>query len=816
MGNGLEIFKVKLRETVKGWLLSAKAGGARLAVHRRARYWALAVIMLGGAWFFCLPDPLFDAPLSMILLSGGGELLGARIAEDGQWRFPPPKNIPEKYKQALICFEDKRFMKHPGVDPAALARSAYLNYRSRKVVSGGSTITMQVIRLSRKNPPRTYLEKLIELVLAVRLECRYNKEEVLALYAGNAPFGGNVVGLEGAAWRYFGRSPELLSWGESALLAVLPNSPALIHPGKNREALKAKRDRLLQKLRRAGVLDGLAMELALKEPLPGKPYPLPRAAPHLLDTLAAGRETSAAFRLHTTLDSALQKSMLTMVRGYSDVMLLHGIRNAAVLVVDNENFEVKAYIGNSRDIADTAGDPGASGYAIDLVQRPRSTGSILKPLLFAAMLQSGDILSTTLVPDLPTQYGNFMPQNYDRKYRGAVPARAALAQSLNVPAVRMLKKYGVPRFYDILKNLGMSTLHRNPEDYGLSLILGGAEGTLWDLTRIYANMAHLAKGNVEKGRTRFHELKFLAGAPDSGRVTGDIGCGAAWLTMKALLDVTRPGEEGYWENFDSSRKIAWKTGTSFGNRDAWAIGSDAKYTVGVWLGNADGESRPELVGVTAAAPLLFQIFNRLPAGGWFKVPEAYLKEVEVCRNDGYLPFANCETERQWAPLGSNFDQISPHQKTIHLDAAGWWRVNSKCEAVSKMRHKSWFVLPPGQEYFYRRYYPGYKLLPAYRKDCEADADQDKKKGPIEFIYPNAESKIYIPIDLAEKKGRVVFEAAHTRPDAVLFWHLDGNYLGKTAVFHQQALDIEPGSHEITIVDQEGNYSTRRFEILGKM
>ena len=806
---------MKISKAVRGWVLSAKTGSARLAGYRGARNWALAGILLGGAWFFCLPEPLFDAPLSTILLSSGGELLGARIAMDGQWRFPPPKSIPEKYKQALIYFEDKRFLKHPGIDPAALARSAYLNYRNKKVVSGGSTITMQVIRLSRKNPPRTYLEKLIELLLAVRLECGYSKEEVLALYAGNAPFGGNVVGLEGAAWRYFGRSPELLSWGESALLAVLPNSPALIHPGKNREALKAKRDRLLLKLERAGVLDELAMKLALKEPLPGKPYPLPRAAPHLLDTLAAGSETSAVFRQHTTLDSALQGAVRTIVRGYSDAMLLHGIRNAAVIVVDNESFEVKAYIGNSRDIADTENESAASGYAIDLIRRARSTGSILKPLLFAAMLQSGDILSSTLVPDLPTQFGNFMPQNYDRKYRGAIPARAALAQSLNVPAVRMLKKYGVSRFYDFLKDLGMSTLHRDPEGYGLSLILGGAEGTLWDLARIYANMAHLAKGNAEKGGARFYELKVLDGVTDGGRLTGDIGPGAAWLTLKALLDVTRPGEEGYWENFNSSRKIAWKTGTSFGNRDAWAIGSDARYTVGVWLGNADGESRPELVGITAAAPLLFQVFNRLPYGGWFSIPEAYLKEVEVCRNDGYLPFANCETERQWAPLGSNFDQISPHQKTIHLDPSGRRRVNGKCEAVSKMRHKSWFVLPPGQEYFYRRYYPGYRLLPAYRKDCEAGADADKKKGPIEFIYPNAESKIYIPIDLAEKKGRVVFEATHTQPDAALFWHLDGNYLGKTTVFHQQALDIEPGSHEITVVDQEGNYSTRRFEILGR-
>ncbi|MBI4802240.1 MAG: penicillin-binding protein 1C [Elusimicrobia bacterium] len=791
----------------------------RLAKNRKARAWALSGLALALAWYFCLPKPLFREPVSAVLLSAGGELLGARIAEDGQWRFPPPKTLPEKYKQALIHFEDKRFRLHPGVDPAALARSVYTNYKRGKVVSGGSTITMQVIRLSRKNPPRTYPEKLLEILLALRLECGCSKDEILALYAGHAPFGGNVVGLEGAAWRYYGRSPELLSWGESALLAVLPNSPSLIRPGRNSVALKVKRDALLRRLSLAGVLDGSTMELAQKEPLPGEPYPLPRAAPQLLDTLAAERRALSASlrvgpfsRLKTTLDGALQKSVQSIVRRYSDGMLLHGIRNAAVIVIDNGTFEVKAYVGNSRDDDGTGKARAGSGYAIDLVRKPRSTGSVLKPLLFAAMLQSGELLSTTLVPDLPTQFGNFMPQNFDRKYRGAVPARTALAQSLNVPAVRMLKKYGVPRFYDFLKNLGMSTLHRDPQGYGLSLIVGGAEGTLWDLTRIYANMAHLAKGGEKKGAARLHELRILADSPDAGKTTNDLGPGAAWLTMKALLDVTRPGEEGYWENFDSSRRIAWKTGTSYGHRDAWAIGSDARHTVGVWLGNADGESRLELVGVAAAAPLLFEVFSRLPYGGWFDIPEAYLKEVEVCKNDGYLPFGGCETAKQWSPLGSNFDQISPHNKTVHLDASGKWRVHGKCEAVSKMKHTGWFSLPPGQEYFYRRYYAGYKPLPPYRRDCEADAD--KKKGPVEFLYPNADSRIYIPIDLAEKKGRVVFEAAHTWPDAALFWHLDGNYIGRTAVFHQQALDIEPGPHEITIVDHEGNYATRRFEILG--
>ena len=451
-----------------------------------------------------LPEPLFDDAVSSVLEARDGSLLGARIASDGQWRFPGRDSVPGKYAAAVIAAEDQRFRWHPGVDPLALARAAWTNLRAGKVVGGGSTITMQVIRMSRGSRPRTYREKFVEAALALRLELGTDKDEVLALYAAHAPFGGNVVGLEAAAWRYFGRGPADLSWAEAAMLAVLPNNPGAVHPGRSRAELLEKRDRLLGRLQETGTIDAEELELALLEPLPDAPRPLPQVAPHLLQTLAAG-DGGAGRRYASTLDAALQRLVGDVASRQSRSLASMGIRHLAALVVDNRTFEVVAYVGNSRWAVGEG-----TGHAIDLIRRPRSTGSILKPLLFARMLDAGEILPETLVPDIPSQFAGYRPENYDREFRGAVPARTALARSLNVPAVWMLRRHGVDRFYDFLRGMGMTTLHRPPGDYGLTLVLGGAEGTLWDITGMYANVARIGGG---------------AGSPASGQAAGELARG---------------------------------------------------------------------------------------------------------------------------------------------------------------------------------------------------------------------------------------------------------------------------------------------------
>lgn len=797
------------------WLARSRRWPAR---RRRLAYWSpVALGLLVAAHFASrLPDPLFDSPLSSVLEARDGSLLGARIAADGQWRFPGRDTVPGKYEAAVIAFEDKRFRRHPGVDPLALARAAWTNLRAGGVVSGGSTITMQVVRMARGYRPRTYREKFVEAASAVRLELGATKDEVLALYAAHAPFGGNVVGLEAAAWRYFGRSPADLSWAEAAMLAILPNNPGAVHPGRNRDALLGKRNRLLRRLAEEGTMDGEELELALLEPLPDAPRPLPQDAPHLLQRLAA-EDGGGERRYATTLDPALQRLATAVVARQSRELAAMGVRHAALLVIDNRSFEVAAYVGNSR-----WGVGAGTGYAIDLVHRPRSTGSILKPLLFARMLDAGEIVPETLVPDVPSQFAGYMPENYDREFRGAVPAAAALARSLNVPAVWMLRRHGVDRFYDFLRAMGMSTLHRPPGDYGLTLVLGGAEGTLWDIAAMYATLGRVggggdwgggpgAGGPAAPGRPRLLRDEAV---PNGGAVA-PVSVGAAWLTLEALVEVVRPGADARWRFFGGGRRVGWKTGTSYGHRDAWAIGVTPRYTVGVWAGNADGEGRPELTGIGAAAPVLFDVLNRLDGDGWFPRPEAHLKEVRVCESDGLRAVGGCPAAIALAPRGSRFERPSPHHRLVHLDPSSGLRVHGGCESVRAMVHETRFVLPPGQESYYRRWNAAYRPLPPYRPDCAATSPEALAGGPVDFIYPNRGTRIYIPVELGGRKGRAIFTAAHRDPNATLHWHLDDRYVGSTSVFHERALDVEQGRHTLTVVDDAGNRARRVFEVLGR-
>lgn len=792
----------------------------RIRKLRHKRRWAAAVMaaLLVG-WFWQLaPEPLFDDPESAVLTARGGDLLGARIAADGQWRFPFSAEIPDKYRAALLEYEDRRFASHPGIDVVGVARAIRQNWRSKRVVSGASTLSMQVARLSRaprsngeggdRKRKRGLRNKLIEAAMAVRLELRYSKDEILALHASHAPFGGNVVGLEAAAWRYFGRPPESLSWSEAATLAVLPNQPALVSPGRNRLRLHAKRDALLQRLHARGNLTDLDLRAALAEPLVGAPLPLPNNAPHLLATLRQSHPQQ--HRFFSTLDADLQRDVTALVGEHAAQLKRQEIYNAAALVIDNRTFEVLAYVGNTDWSVRNE-----RGYAVDIVRRARSTGSILKPLLYGAMLDSGQLLPRMLVTDVPTQIAGFVPENFDRTFRGAVPADVALAQSLNVPAVRMLREYGVDRFYDLLKAQGMTTLSHPPDHYGLTLVLGGSEGTLWDITRLHAGLVASARQVEDDSRFTPLPLQVLRPSrPASGEQTrnnGALSPGAAWLTLRALLELSRPAEEGHWRAFASSRAVAWKTGTSWGQRDAWAIGSSGRYTVGVWIGNASGEGRPGLTGAVAAAPLMFALHNRLPAARWLPPPIRAMKRVRVCRNDGFLANELCDSTTDWVPISSHFERQSPYNQLVHLAADGSARVDDRCERVANMRHTAWFVLPTTQEFYYQRQNAAYRELPRYRPGCGLTANNGRLQ--MDFIYPAPGAEVYVPFDLDGRRGRVVLEAVHRDPNAELLWHLDDRFLGATRTWHQQPLDLPPGEHRVTVVDATGNRLERLFRVL---
>lgn len=730
------------------------------------------------------PGTLFDDPVCAVLESRDGQLLGARIAADGQWRFPASDSVPEKFATCIVTFEDKRFWHHPGVDPLAIARALRLNTRQGEVRSGASTLTMQTIRLSRKNPPRTIPEKIWEMVLALRLEAYTSKDEILALYAAHAPFGGNVVGLDAAAWRYFGRPADELSWAESATLAVLPNAPALIHPGSRRDLLLNKRNFLLDKLCENGVLDPLECELAREEPLPDKPWPLPEIAYHYLETL---RKQQGDHLYESSLDYALQQRAEAVIHRHHEVFATNEVFNLAALILDVHTGEPLAYVGNAGHTSRAHGDN------VDVIQAPRSSGSTLKPLLYAAMLDEGDLLPDMLVSDIPFHYKDFSPNNFNHTFDGAVPARDVIRRSLNVPSVRMLHDYGVEKFIDLLQRLGFTTISRGADIYGLSLILGGAEIKLGELASVYASLA-----------------RELGSPTESRRPAPPLSRGAIWCTFDALTEVNRPEEEGDWHTFSSTRKIAWKTGTSYGNRDAWSVGVTPDYVVAVWAGNCNGEGRPLLTGVGYAAPVMFDLFNLLPPSNWFEMPLDELEEVECCALSGHPATDLCEADgvtTVWAPKAPHQPDPCPYHRLVHLNPDETWQVDSDCWPVSEIKHVSRFVLPPAQEWYYMKSHSGYHPLPPFHPNYAGY----RRSGAVEIIYPQEGMSVAAPVALDARSQGVVLSAAHSDPDATLYWHLDGTYLGMTTHGeHKLSIVPTPGTHTLTVLDANGHSAAVHF------
>ena len=766
---------------------------------------SIALLIL-VAYYLCLPRILFNEPYATVIESNDGELLGAKIASDGQWRFPAQDSVPEKFKKCVVYFEDQHFYKHPGFNPVAMLKAIRENNNAGKIVRGGSTLTQQVIRLSRKGRHRTYFEKIIEMILATRLELRYSKNKILELYAAHAPYGGNVVGLEMASWRYFGVQSPQLSWAESATLAVLPNAPSLIYPGKNQQKLLQKRNRLLLKLQREEIIDRQTYELAIAEPLPQKPYDLPQIAPHLLERSAKNHEGQ---HIKTTIDIALQHRVNQIAKYYYNQYKQNEVSNLAILVVDIQNRNIISYVGNAPTDAEHQKD-------VDIISAPRSTGSILKPFLYAAMLDEGELLPNTLIPDIPTQISGYKPENFNLTFDGAVPAHRALSRSLNIPAVLMLQDFGVNKFYEELQKFRLRDISKQPDHYGLSLILGGAESNLWDLCRTYAGLSstvdYFNRHDAKYRSNEFAELNYKYGfKTDFGFESFQktiLGAGAIWLTYNAMEEVSRPEGDEAWKFYDSSLKIAWKTGTSFGNRDAWAIGSNSRYVVGIWVGNATGEGRPTLTGVSSAAPILFDVFNLLPRKKWFATPLNDLEEVEVCSLSGYLAKEDCPKIKQFVPLNGKATKVCPYHKTVHLDKTEKFRVNSNCENIADIVTKSWFVLPPGMEWYYKSQNIEYTALPPFRGDCASGMS-----GAMDFIYPKANTKIYLTKNFNSEIQPVILKVAHTNRDMELYWYVDDVYKGSTKTFHEFAIDAVSGFHYVTVVDETGNEIRRKIEIV---
>jgi penicillin-binding protein 1C len=768
---------------------------------RLIKYVTALLILIGSVYFlfFSIPSHLSKHSYSPSVSDKNNLIVSARVSIDGQWRIQSNQGIPEKFKIAITTYEDRSFYHHFGISVKGLIRALVQNIKKNKIFSGGSTITMQLMRMNAQHKKRSLKNKASEMLMALRTEMTYSKDSILHMYTANAPFGSNVIGIEAASIKYFGHTSTELSWSEAATLAVLPNAPAIIFPGKNQLRLKQKRNALLQKLYDCEYLTKIDYESSILEPLPQKIYSFPNDAYHLLDACLKTNKTSQK-NFNTYIHHDLQLKAQQILQQHKLNYYANEIHNAAILIIDVKQNKVIAYSGNIEEKNNTFQNN------VDIIQSQRSTGSLLKPYLYAYMLQSGDLLPSQLIADIPTQISGFTPQNYALTHDGAVPAKNALARSLNIPAVRLLKQYGVNKFLDNLKELGFTTFNRNADDYGLSLILGGGESSLYELSSIYAGMARKLQNLEFKNFARLYD-----GELQKEIANNNLSKGAIYQTFEAMLDVTRPDMDVYWRRFGKSRKIAWKTGTSFGYRDAWAIGLTPDYVVGVWIGNATGEGRPNLTGIDMAAPILFETFNLLPEkSNWFSQPKDAFETIQICEKSGYPVSIHCAGQKKIERVSVAL-HVLPCQfhKTIQTDTSLNYRVTQECSS-NNIRQTKWFVLPPAMEHYYVLNHADYKRLPPWRRDCEGNIGMN-----MELIYPENNAKIYIPKEIDNTNGQSIFELAHRNKNANVFWYLDGGFIGKTSLKNQMAIYAKKGKHTLTVTDDSGQTITINFEILNQ-
>lgn len=740
-----------------------------------------------------VPDPPFPEDYGAVVLDTHGEVLHTYLANDQQWRFRlAGEDIADKLETAVLAAEDRRFRKHFGVDPLALSRAVIQNFRAGEIRSGASTITMQVARLIRPKP-RTVPNKVLEMVQALKLETRLDKEEILRLYLEHAPYGGNLVGATAASLHYFNRPPDRLTWAEAATLAVLPKAPTTVTPFRNPEVLLTRRNRLLHSLEQQRLIDAQTLRESLFEELPTHSHPMPTLAPHLARRVAAedpGRDP------RTTLDRGIQEQFEDLARRHAAWLSRAGIHNLSILAVETATGRVRAYVG-SPDFFDLS-----HGGQVDGVTASRSTGSLLKPFLFATAFDRGVIHPDSLLQDVPVYFGSYAPVNADRQFSGMVRASEALVRSLNVPPTLLLREIGVAEFHHFLEMAGMQTLFRSPDGYGLSLILGGAEGTLWDMVRLYRGLA---------SDGRFGDLTHIEDElPEAGPKL--LSPAAARLTMEILTEVRRPDDDGVDRTlFTPRRPVAWKTGTSFGKRDAWAVGATPDWVVGVWVGNFSGQGNASLGGARAAAPILFAALDLLPGhreGAWYHAPTD-VRAIRLCTDSGFRAGEDCRktriAERPWRspPVA-----VCPYHRSFWIDPETGLEVCSRCWNTGRQQRVTRLILPADAAQLMRR--AGHRIdsSPVHNPACPVSSPH----RPLRVVYPAEGATLLVPRDLDDRPEQVTFRASHTSAAAELHWYVDGRYQGRTAGDHAVSLVLESGVHRVEVVDQDGRAASITFTV----
>ena len=737
---------------------------------KRFRYIILglsALIIFGIIW---APVPHLELDYSKVVYDNSGQLLSAKIAKDEQWRLPLEEDLPKELETAILHFEDEYFYYHPGFNPISILKAFYTNLKAGKIKRGASTITMQVMRMYYAHKKRGYSQKVIELLGALKLELLYSKKEILTMWARVAPFGGNTVGASTASWRYFSRSLSHLSWAEYSTLAVLPNTPSKIHMDKNVSFLTKKRNALLKKLYIKGIIDELEYELALSEEIIFEQKDLPQESIHFMEFLSEKYPNQNQF--HSTIDRGLQKTLSETLEEYSTVYQLDGIENASGIIVDTEMNTVVAYVGNTHY--------GGKTRFVDCVQAPRSYGSLLKPFLYTYAVDKGYFMPKELVKDIPTNINGFVPKNFDRKFRGAVPLDQMVSLSLNVPAVRVLNYVGLSSFHGLLvESLKLDHINKSPDHHGLSIILGGAECTMWEITKLYKGLVRNQNGLPFP----YGPLQCLMNEiPKENDF--EFSPTSIWHTFQAMMSVNRPEEEQNYVKM-GGQNIAWKTGTSYGHRDAWAVGTNGKYVVAIWVGNETGEGVYNLTGAKKAGPILFKVLRYLNGSGGLEENIIDSEEVITCEQSGKVKgrLCNSTTTTYLNQFSHNLRQCDHHQVVKKNEEKG--------------NNDTLFVLSP-LENFYANQTLGHSFsIPQHKELILAESES------LNIVYPEDDAVLFIPKKIEQDYSKVVLKANSSLDGDILFWFINGDFVQKTSDPHLVNLDLDEGDYSLYVNNKSG-------------
>ena len=826
-----------------------------------------AIIVFLGLMFliangvFPLPVEKLHPPSSTVVLNRHGEWLRVFTASDGSWRIPEPSlaDISPKLQTAVLTYEDRWYYYHFGINPFSIAQAMVTNIKAGRVVRGGSTITMQVARMMEPKP-RTIRNKIIEMFRALQLEVRYSKNEILTLYLNMAPYGGNIVGSSAASRIYFNKPQNRLSLGEAALLAAIPNSPTLLRPDLHYTNAVRAREKVLRRMKTFSKISDRELREAVSEPVPATRYPMPFSAPHLTRLLKSSHPEPAfaspapshAFhsysenarsagiqvnRIHSTIDTRIQELGERILRESLDPLRREGISTGAIIVMDTKSREVLALVG-SYSFFDQDGEG-----QVDGANARRSPGSTLKPFIYGLAIERGLTTPESLLNDVPIDYSGYKPVNYDGEYRGYVTASEALAHSLNVPAVNLYARLGNDGIYSFLQNAGISTLPESKGHYGLSLILGGCELTLLELTTLYAGLANSGEfatyrltmnparnkkenrtelGNA--GRTALPASKDIeprsqhAASPANSarsRVPSKrlLSREACYILTEMLTEVRRPDLPAAYEAAANLPKIAWKTGTSYGHRDAWSIGYTPEFTIGVWVGNFNGTGVSSLVGSEVAGPVLFALFTALttPATNrWFTRP-GRVNTREVCSLSGMLPSSHCPTSKfdYYIPSVSPNTECSIH-KGIYIDEEMGTALCSHCRVGRTYRRAVFEEWPAAIGTWLKRNGFAIPEMPAHFSACTGLV---AGHSPI-VISPSENSEYHIRPGIPLENQKISLQASVSNRTKQIFWFLDGQLIFNGDPAEKVFLVPVAGKHRLTCVDDEGRSTNQRLIIKG--